>query len=78
MPSLSSNPSETEGVKLIFFSIPSQSLLQLGAGSMIVALLGGKAVTETLEAIGQASEEIFRGDRLPELEFPVETKSEIS
>ncbi len=78
MSSFSSNPSETEGVKLVFFSIPSQLLLQLGAGSTLVALLAGKAVAETLQAIGQASEEIFRGDRLPELKFPVETESEVS
>jgi len=28
-----------------------------------------KAVAETLQAIGQASEEVFQGDRLPILKF---------
>lgn len=43
---------------------------------MLLALLGGKAFSETLKAIGEASEELFRGDRLPVLKFPVERESE--
>lgn len=70
------NPSETQEIKVLFFSIPSEVLLQLGAGCMLATSVGGKAVAETLQAIGQASEEIFRGDRLPVLKFPVETESE--
>lgn len=76
MSSIKTNPSKTQEVKVLFFSIPSEILLQLGAGGMLAALVGGKAVAETLQAIGEASEEIFRGDRLPVLKFPVETQSE--
>ncbi len=75
MPSSNANLSETEGVEVLFFSIPSGLLLQLGAGAMLGLLLGSKAIAETLQTIGQASEEIFRGDRLPLLEFPEETES---
>ena len=74
---MSSSSSKTgkEGLDLFFFSIPSEVLLQLGTGTMVLGLLGSKAVAETLQAIGQASEEVFRGDRLPLLKFPVETDS---
>ncbi len=74
----SRKPAETDGLNLIFFSIPQEILLQLSTGPVLLALLGGKAAAETLQAIGQASEEVFRGDRLPILKFPVETKYESS
>lgn len=64
--------SNQDGLNLIFFSISAETLLQLGTGSMLLALVGGKAIAETLQALGQGSEEIFRGDRLPILKFPVE------
>lgn len=68
MPSPNQKRSET--------SISHQILLQLSTGPMLLALLGGKAFSETLKAIGEASEELFRGDRLPVLKFPVERESE--
>lgn len=39
-------------------------------GPFLLGILGGKAIAESLQAIGQASEEILRGDRLPVLHFP--------
>jgi hypothetical protein len=78
MPSTSSKSPNTDGLNLIFFSISPELLLQLSTGPMLLAILGGKAVAETLQTIGQASEEVFRGDRLPLLDFPVETESETS
>ena len=65
-----SKHSQTEGLDLILFSIPSEILLQLGAGAMLIGLVGGKAIAQAQEALGQASEEVFRGDRLPILKFP--------
>ena len=65
------------GLNLVLFSIPQDILLQLGTATVLVALLGGKAFFETLQAIGQASEEVFRGDRLPVLN-PIETESKPS
>lgn len=62
----------------MFFSVSQEILLQLGTGPVLLALLGSKAACLTLQAIGQASEEVFRGDRLPILKFPVETESESS
>ncbi len=60
----------------MFFSLPQEILLQLGTGAVLLTMLGGKVAAQTLQTIGQASEEVFRGDRLPVLKLPVETKSE--
>lgn len=73
----SSQKNSDNGLNLILFSIPQDVLLPLGTVTVLVALLGGKAFFETLQAIGQASEEVFRGDRLPVLN-PVETESKPS
>lgn len=37
---------------------------------MLLGLVGGQAIADGLLCLGQASEEIFRGDRLPILHFP--------
>lgn len=68
--------SETDGLNLLLFSLPVQILLQLSTGPMLIAMFGGKAFSETLQTIGEVSEELFRGDRLPVLKFPVEKESE--
>lgn len=78
MPSPNQNRSETDGLNLIFFTIPQQILLQVGTAPLLLAVVAGKAAAETMQAIGQASEEVFRGDRLPVIKFPVETESESS
>jgi hypothetical protein len=62
----SSNP----GLNLGLFTIPQSFLLQIGTTTLLTALLAEKTATEALIAMGQASEEIFRGDRLPTLDFP--------
>lgn len=69
------SPSRTseDGLNVIFFSVPQSILLQTGSAAVLMALLGGKSATEILQAIGEASEEVFRGDRLPILKFPDET-----
>lgn len=62
------------GLNLMFVNIPTDVLLQICTGAVIGVVVGGKALEETLCAIGQASEEVFRGDRLPVLKFPAETE----
>ncbi|MBV8883236.1 MAG: hypothetical protein JO235_04450 [Chroococcidiopsidaceae cyanobacterium CP_BM_RX_35] len=78
MPSSNNKLSEPTGLNLLFFTIPQEILLQIGTGSVLLALLGGKAAAQTLQTLGQASEEVFRGDRLPVLQFPTEIESESS
>ena len=45
-------------------------LLSLATPPLLVALVGSKLVTEAVRELGLLSEEIFRGDRLPVLNFP--------
>jgi hypothetical protein len=50
--------------------IPSDILLSLAALPMLGGLLAGKAAAEFVSSIGIESEEVFRGSRLPVLNFP--------
>ncbi|MDZ8184740.1 MAG: hypothetical protein RMX96_07815 [Nostoc sp. ChiSLP02] len=60
---------------LDFLSIPQSLLLQIGTASIVLLLITGKSTVKALEAIGEASEELFRGDRLPILEFPNDSET---
>ncbi|MCT7974508.1 hypothetical protein [Laspinema olomoucense] len=60
------NPDAKEPV----VKISSELLITLLTPPFLGALLGGKAVSQMLQSMGQASEEVFRGDRLPVLNFP--------
>ncbi|MGB3265883.1 MAG: hypothetical protein WBA89_18205 [Microcoleus sp.] len=50
--------------------IPSDILLSLAALPMLGGLLAAKAAAEFVGSIGSESEEVFRGSRLPLLNFP--------
>ncbi|MBK4732827.1 hypothetical protein JJD41_23590 [Oxynema sp. CENA135] len=50
--------------------LSSSVLVSLATPSVLLAILGTQAIGEMLQSLGQASEEIFRGDRLPVLHFP--------
>ncbi|MEB3341647.1 hypothetical protein [Okeania sp.] len=52
------------------WKIDSDIVLSLATGPVLLGLLANKAVNESLLEIGLYSEEIFRGDRLPMLNFP--------
>lgn len=52
------------------FSIPQSLIMQMGTSSLLGLLVAQKTATETLTTLGKASEELFRGDRLPVLDFP--------
>lgn len=51
-------------------NIANEIWLSLATGPMLAGILGTRALTTWLQSIGQASEEVFRGDRLPILHFP--------
>lgn len=44
--------------------------LSLATVPLLAALLGSKALAEWGQELGQLSEEVFRGDRLPTIDFP--------
>ncbi|MEG4209562.1 hypothetical protein [Microcoleus sp. S13_B4] len=50
--------------------VPSDILLSLVALPMLGGLLVAKAAAEFVGSIGVESEEVFRGSRLPVLNFP--------
>ena len=50
--------------------IPSDILLSLVALPMLGGLVVAKAAAEFVASIGVESEEVFRGSRLPVLNFP--------
>lgn len=58
-------------LNLGLFSIPQSVILQAGTVSVLTLVLAEKATREALIAVGQASEELFRGERLPVLDFPI-------
>jgi hypothetical protein len=72
MPPANQEPSTNPTSNLDLFNIPQSFLLQIGTASILLLLITGKTTVRALEAIGEASEELFRGDRLPILDFPNE------
>lgn len=54
----------------------SHVLLSLATAPVLLGLLGIRAIAELVSGFGQASEEIFRGDRLPVLNFPTTDSDE--
>lgn len=70
MTSTTQPSSQNPGLNLVLFSIPQSLLLQIGTASILLLLTTEKATVKALESMGQASEELFRGDRLPILPFP--------
>lgn len=45
----------------------TQLLLSISTAPLLLVLVGSRALVTTLQDLGQASEELFRGDRLPVL-----------
>ncbi len=73
MPPESMPPESMPGVK-----IPTSLLLSLGTIPVLAVLLGSKAVLQVMREVGEASEEIFRGDRLPILELETQNSEQVS
>lgn len=70
MQSDSTNLHQTEAFNVSQAIIPTEMLLSLATGPLLLGVLCGKASIQFLQALGEASEEVFRGDRLPAIEFP--------
>lgn len=56
-------------------SFAPEILISLATAPVLALLVGGKALIEGVREVGVWSEEIFRGDRLPLLNSPVESNS---
>lgn len=60
----------SSGANQSFGLSPSLLLLSLTSVPALLGLITWQVLLEWLESVGIASEEIFRGDRLPVLHFP--------
>lgn len=49
---------------------PTQILLSFSTVPLLLVVVGGKALASLMQDLGQTSEELFRGDRLPVLKIP--------
>jgi hypothetical protein len=49
---------------------PVDVALSLAIPPMLMGLMGAKLLAEVMLSLGQTSEEVFRGDRLPVLNVP--------
>lgn len=70
MPSENQDLPKTQTPQSPKLPIPSDILLSLAALPMLGGLLAAKAAAEFISSIGIESEEVFRGSRLPVLNFP--------
>ncbi|MGQ9869226.1 hypothetical protein [Leptodesmis sp.] len=55
--------------------VPVDLLISLATVPLVVGLVGTKILTQIAQELGQLSEEVFRGDRLPLLKFPSQPSS---
>lgn len=76
MQSHSTNQLEKEAPSPSQVIIPTEFLLGIATGPLLLGILCGKATLEFFQAVGEASEEVFRGDRLPAIEFPKGSETE--
>jgi hypothetical protein len=70
MPSENQDLPKTQTPNSPKLPIPSDIFLSLAALPMLGGLLAVKAAGEFVSSIGIESEEVFRGSRLPVLNFP--------
>lgn len=56
-------------------SSPTQILLSLSTLPLLCVLVVSKALTELIKDLGLATEEVFRGDRLPVLKISTLTSN---
>lgn len=56
--------------------IPSDLLLSVATTPLVLALMGGKVLSQAILEMSRSSESIFAGDRLPVLHFPDQSTSE--
>lgn len=70
MQSFRENYSENPKLTAPNWKVSSDILLSLATCPVLLGLLGNKSMNQLLLEIGLYSEEVFRGDRLPVLNFP--------
>lgn len=69
MQSTDSSSAQSHDSRLFGF-IPSEIALSVATVPVLVGLVSAQALARTIAEVGALSEEVFRGDRLPTLDFP--------
>ncbi|OCQ96634.1 hypothetical protein BCD67_16120 [Oscillatoriales cyanobacterium USR001] len=70
MYSFQQNSPETQPSQGANLVIPSDLLVSCATVPLLFGILSARAAAELMVTIGSVSEEVFRGDRLPVLNFP--------
>jgi hypothetical protein len=60
-------------MSLAAMSKPSDILLSLATLPLLIGLVSGRVLLHQMEDLGDWSQELLRGDRLPTLDFSVES-----
>ncbi|MBD2138328.1 hypothetical protein H6F32_12160 [Anabaena sp. FACHB-1237] len=76
MSSLGNHSQSQPGLNFTPCYIPINCLLHIGTVSLLMLLIAEKTTVQGLAALGEAGEELFRGDRLPILNFPSDAYDE--
>ncbi|MCD8488648.1 MAG: hypothetical protein LRZ84_18390 [Desertifilum sp.] len=78
--SLNNPPSSSTQTPQPEFWVSSDLLLSLAVGPLLVGMAFGSRLLDALQQVGSASEEVFRGDRLPmlNLKSPASPTSPVS
>lgn len=76
MSSLSNQSQSQPGLNFTSGHIPISCLLHIGTVSLLMLLMAEKTMSQGLAALGEVGEELFRGDRLPILNFPSDAYDE--
>ena len=67
----STSPIENRHFHSPTLPVSPELLISLATGPMLLGILSAKSLSEFVRQMGVASEEIFRGDRLPVLTMPI-------
>ena len=65
------DPIGNQHLQTLTLPISPELLISLATGPMLLGLLSAKSLSQFVQQIGLASEEMFRGDRLPLLKMPI-------
>jgi hypothetical protein len=76
MSSLNQKRPETPTAQTSQSGIVTEFFVGLATGPVLLGVLSAGAIFSWLQAAGLASEEVFRGDRLPVLHFPESEREE--
>ena len=70
------SPSNSHRPEPSWINLAPELMLSLATGPLLLTVLGARAMTQLVQEVGQMSEEVFRGDRLPILDVSISQTSQ--